>query len=274
MKRLLSIAGIAIATVALSAVFVRAAALQPEAIDLLAISPDAMPTSSTFATLHQKVLVVTDGMTAALSVGTAPKHYHAGANEVQLILDGTGTEWLGEQQVALKPGMLVIIPAGTAHAGITDTSSGKLRLVAFKTPPQSPDDYHAAPVKAAIDTGALQATTIDLLAMTTDAMGPPPAAFPNLHSKTLVVAPGMTLALQEGTAPKHYHANANEIQVVLRGTGTEWLGDKQVDVKPGTMVVIPMGTTHAGLVQTGSTPLRFISIKTPPQAPTDIHPVQ
>ena len=121
---------------------------------------------------------------------------------------------------------------------------------------------------------ALTPAAIDLDAIGPDAMGAPPAAFPNLHSKTLVAADGMTLALQMGTAPKHYHADANEIQVVLEGTGTEWLGDQQVAIKPGMMIVIPSGTNHAGLVQTGPVPLRFISIKTPPQAPTDIHFVQ
>ena len=247
--------------------------LQPAAVDLMTIAPDTMPTSAAFPTLHQKVLVVTDGMTAALSIGGAPKHYHADSNEIQLVLDGSGTEWLGDRQVPLRAGMLVIIPVDTAHAGIVDTSGGRLRLIAFKTPPQAPTDIHllngsevAPPVKT-----ALQPAAIDLTAITADAMGAPPAAFPNLHSKTIVATPDMALALQSGVAAKHFHADANEIQVVLAGTGTEWLGDRQVDLRPGMMIVIPMGTNHAGLVQTSSEPLRFISVKTPPQAPADVH---
>jgi mannose-6-phosphate isomerase-like protein (cupin superfamily) len=124
---------------------------------------------------------------------------------------------------------------------------------------------------APANTTALVAAAIDLLAITADSMPPPSTTFPNLRSKTLVVTPGMTLALQTGTALKHYHADANEIQVVLDGTGTEWLGNEQVPIKPGMMIVIPMGTNHAGLVATSATPLRFISIKTPPQVPTDVH---
>ncbi len=116
----------------------------------------------------------------------------------------------------------------------------------------------------------LQAAAIDLMAMTPDAMPSPTTTFPDLRSKTLVVTDGMTAALQMGTAAKHYHADANEVQVVLDGTGTEWLGDRQVTLKPGMMIVIPMGTAHAGLVATSGT-LRFVSIKTPPQAPTDVH---
>ncbi len=120
----------------------------------------------------------------------------------------------------------------------------------------------------------LQAAAVDLLAITPDAMPTPTTTFPNLRSKTLVVADGMTAALQMGTAPKHYHSDANEIQFVLAGTGTEWLGNQQVPLQPGMMIVIPMGTNHAGLVDTSGGKLRFVSIKTPPQAPTDVHFVQ
>ena len=41
---------------------------------------------------------------------------------------------------------------------------------------------------------------------------------------------------------KHMHPNTNEIQYILEGTGTIWLGDKEVQVKPGDLIVIPKGT--------------------------------
>ncbi|MGA7571461.1 MAG: cupin domain-containing protein [Candidatus Aquilonibacter sp.] len=268
----LRLIGVAAVVLAIGA----AAPLAPAAIDLMTITPDAMPTSPAFPNLHQKLLVATDGMTAALSIGSAPKHYHADSSEIQLVVGGSGTEWLGDRQVPLRPGMLIVIPSDTAHAGIVDTSDGKLRLVAFKTPPQAPTDIHllSGSQVTPASTLKLQPAAIDLLAITADSMPAPSATFPNLRSKTLVVTDGMTLALQTGTAFKHFHADANEIQVVLDGTGTEWLGNEQVPLRPGMMIVIPMGSNHAGLVQTSSMPLRFISIKTPPQAPTDVHFVQ
>jgi mannose-6-phosphate isomerase-like protein (cupin superfamily) len=125
----------------------RAAAtpLQPAAIDLMAITPDAMPTpGTTFPNLRSKTLIVTDGMTAALQTGTAAKHYHADANEIQVVMSGTGTEWLGDHQVALKPGMMLVIPMGTNHAGTTATD-GPLTILSFKTPPQAPTDVHFVP---------------------------------------------------------------------------------------------------------------------------------
>jgi mannose-6-phosphate isomerase-like protein (cupin superfamily) len=123
-----------------------AAPLKPAVIDLMTITTaDMPPPTATFPNLHVKPLLVTDGMTAQLALGTAPKHYHAGAAEIQVILDGAGQEWLGDRKVDLKPGMMIVIPAGTAHSGTVDTSGGKLRLVAFKTPPQAPNDIHLMP---------------------------------------------------------------------------------------------------------------------------------
>ena len=92
-----------------------------------------------------------------------------------------------------------------------------------------------------------------------------PAAPNGMRNKLFVAVDGATVAIQDGNVPKHMHPNANEIQYILEGTGTIWLGDKQVTVKPGDLVVIPKGTPHGGT----SAPLKAIAIKTPPQAPDD-----
>ena len=89
-----------------------------------------------------------------------------------------------------------------------------------------------------------------------------------MRNKMLVSADGVTIAIQDGSPPKHLHANANEIQFILEGTGTIWLGDKEVTVKPGDLVVIPKGTPHGGTKPVGRT-IKAIAIKTPPQAPED-----
>ena len=100
-----------------------------------------------------------------------------------------------------------------------------------------------------------------------DALGM--ASGTGLRSKAFVIQDGMTLAVQAGPVPKHYHANANEIQYYLEGTGTIWLGDKEVQIKPGDLVIIPKGTPHGGTKVTGRT-IKAIAIKSPPQAPDDI----
>jgi len=129
------------------------------------------------------------------------------------------------------------------------------------------------PQSARAAAAPLVAGTYDLGALTADTMPAPTTTFPNLHSKTMVVEDGMTLAVQMGTAFKHQHYTADEVQIVLEGSGTEWLGDSQISLKPGTMVVIPRNTTHAGLVDTSGGHLKFVSMKSPPQDPSDVHPV-
>ena len=92
------------------------------------------------------------------------------------------------------------------------------------------------------------------------------------RSKGLVAQDGMTLGVQDGPVPKHLHVNANEIQYYVEGTGTIWLGDKQVKVGPGDLVIIPKGTAHGGSKPDGNV-FKAIAIKTPPQAPDDVKPL-
>ena len=100
-----------------------------------------------------------------------------------------------------------------------------------------------------------------------DALSPVNTA--GMRNKVLAVADGMTVAIQDGSPPKHLHENANEIQYILEGKGTIWLGDKEVAVKQGDLVIIPKGTPHGGTKPDGRT-IKAIAIKTPPQAPDDI----
>jgi mannose-6-phosphate isomerase-like protein (cupin superfamily) len=91
--------------------------------------------------------------------------------------------------------------------------------------------------------------------------------------KMLLDEDGANVAVQEGPVPKHFHKNTDEIQFFFQGTGTEWLGDKQVDIKPGVILIIPRGTAHAGQITTANGPLRYLSIHVPPQVKGDVYPV-
>jgi mannose-6-phosphate isomerase-like protein (cupin superfamily) len=125
----------------------RAAAvpLQPAVIDLGAITPADLPTPTPASpNQRSKQLAVADGATVQIQIGTVAKHYHADANEIQYVVEGTGTEWLGDKEYPVKPGMLLVIPKGTPHAGTTETS-GHLKILAIKTPPQDPADVHRVP---------------------------------------------------------------------------------------------------------------------------------
>jgi mannose-6-phosphate isomerase-like protein (cupin superfamily) len=96
-----------------------------------------------------------------------------------------------------------------------------------------------------------------------------PANANGMRNKMFVSADGATVSIQDGNTPKHLHPVANEMQYILEGTGTLWLGDKEVRVKPGDLVIIPHGTAHGGTKPDGR-PFKAIAIKTPPQTPDDI----
>jgi mannose-6-phosphate isomerase-like protein (cupin superfamily) len=90
-----------------------------------------------------------------------------------------------------------------------------------------------------------------------------------MRNKLFVSVDGATISIQDGNTPKHLHNDANEVQYVLDGTGTIWLGEKEERVKPGDLIIIPKGTPHGGTKPDGRT-IKAIAIKTPPQAPDDI----
>lgn len=114
---------------------------------------------------------------------------------------------------------------------------------------------------------SLTAQIINVPAMTDDQIGP---LQPNgdLRSRLLGATEQGTIAVQSGNVIKHYHADAHEIQYIVEGSGSFWLGDKEVEVKPGDLIIIPKGTVHAGSKATSGR-FKAISIKMPPQRPDD-----
>lgn len=130
----------------------------------------------------------------------------------------------------------------------------------------------STPASAQAADTSLTAQIIDVGGMTDADIGP---LIPNLgtvRSKTLVATPDGTVAIQTGNAPKHIHMGSNEIQYVISGSGTFWLGNEQHEIHPGDLIIIPKGTVHAGSVQT-SGEFKVLAIKLPPQAQGDFHVV-
>jgi mannose-6-phosphate isomerase-like protein (cupin superfamily) len=126
------------------------------------------------------------------------------------------------------------------------------------------------PETASAQPAAVAPSSIDLLALTPADFPPPNPALPNLRTKLLAHVDSTVVSYAVGTAPKHTHSGTTELQLIMTGTGTEWLGDKQIPIAPGTFIVIPPNTPHGGF--TGG-PFQFLNVKTPPQDPTDYHMV-
>jgi mannose-6-phosphate isomerase-like protein (cupin superfamily) len=119
----------------------------------------------------------------------------------------------------------------------------------------------------AADTSAALAPTIIHTSVLGATELPPPAPGSSIQSKIVAATDGATVQVQIGTVPKHFHANANEIQYVVQGQGKFWLGDSYKDVGPGDLIIIPKGTPHGGT----TTSFKAIAVKTPPQAKDDVH---
>ena len=115
-----------------------AAPLTPAMIDLMAIKHADLPTTSN-PEMNAKGLVVTDNATLGLQSGNVAKHNHPNTDEIQYIVEGSGAMWLGNERKEFKPGTLIVIPKGTAHGG-TLVTSGPVKAIAIKIPPQPKDD--------------------------------------------------------------------------------------------------------------------------------------
>jgi len=84
----------------------------------------------------------------------------------------------------------------------------------------------------------------------------------------------LVLRLVEGAeAKKHYHKTHNEMLVCVKGKGQMMVGEKWVDIKPGTVHFNPMGKAHAAK-NIGKGPFVLISIYTPAMKEPDTNPVK
>jgi len=116
----------------------QAAPLTAMMIDLAALKHGDLP-STPNPEMNAKGLVVTDNATIGIQSGNVAKHQHPKTDEIQYIIEGSGAMWLGGERKEFKPGTLIVIPKGTAHGG-TLVTSGPVKAIAIKIPPQPRDD--------------------------------------------------------------------------------------------------------------------------------------
>ena len=119
--------------------------LTAQIIDLAALTDaDLGAQIPNMGTLRSKGLVVTSNGTVAVQTGNVPKHTHMGSDEIQYVISGSGTFWLGNEQRSIHAGDLIIVPKGTAHAG-SEATSGELKVLSIKLPPQASGDMQMVP---------------------------------------------------------------------------------------------------------------------------------
>ncbi len=123
-----------------------------------------------------------------------------------------------------------------------------------------------AQASAPAGTAGLTPIIVDVAALKDADLGATPN--PDLRSRGFVSTPNGTIAVQMGNVAKHIHSNVDEIQYIVEGTGTAWLGNEKREIRPGMLIVIPRGTPHAG-TEAISGRFKAIAIKLPPQDPKD-----
>ncbi|HLX82006.1 MAG TPA: cupin domain-containing protein [Burkholderiales bacterium] len=116
----------------------QSAPLSPMMIDLAGMKHGDLPATPN-PEMNAKGLVVTDNATVGIQSGNVAKHMHPKTDEIQYIIEGSGAMWLGGERREFKAGTLIIIPKGTAHGG-TLVTSGPVKAIAIKIPPQPKDD--------------------------------------------------------------------------------------------------------------------------------------
>jgi mannose-6-phosphate isomerase-like protein (cupin superfamily) len=114
------------------------APLAPAMINLAALKHADLPGTPN-PDMNARALVVTDNATIGIQSGNVAKHIHPKTDEIQYIIEGSGAMWLGGERKEFKPGTLIVIPKGTAHGG-TLVTSGPVKAIAIKIPPQPKDD--------------------------------------------------------------------------------------------------------------------------------------
>jgi mannose-6-phosphate isomerase-like protein (cupin superfamily) len=112
--------------------------LQPMMVDLAALKHDDIPKTGN-PEMNARPFVVTSSGTVGIQSGNVNKHMHPKTDEIQYIIEGSGAMWLGGERKDFKAGTLIIIPKGTAHGG-TLVTSGPVKAIAIKMPPQPADD--------------------------------------------------------------------------------------------------------------------------------------
>ena len=60
------------------------------------------------------------------------------------------------------------------------------------------------------------------------------------------------------------HEGTDQVLAFVAGTGEAVIAGERQTVRPGSIVVVPGGTRH-NFINTGSTPLRLVTVYTPPE---------
>ena len=120
----------------------------PKKEPLVRYADETAPISCPYGNVKR---VVTGGLGGVanvhiVNVSLGSLHFHLGYDEVYYVLSGTGRITMSGVPHALRPGAVVVIPAGVPHELVADDGQS-LEFIIFGTPAMDFSDERAKPRK-------------------------------------------------------------------------------------------------------------------------------
>jgi quercetin dioxygenase-like cupin family protein len=168
------------------------------------------------------------------------------ADELVFVLSGTGNAVIAGTERALRPGISLFIPAGTAW-----TASGDARAISVLVHEPDPSDGPAVVDCDDVEKGTATAGRQFVLAA--------PCA-----SATQFIG-----LIPPGRAPDHFHYY-DEVIYVLEGEGYLDISGEQAPIVPGTCIHLPKTLVHS-LANTGESEMRVLGVFRPAGSPAEAY---
>jgi len=202
-----------------------------------------------------------------------PPHSHAGKEQVFYITDGKGVVHVGAKTHQVQPGSLVYIPEGIVHQSVTDHSAFTYFLfMAFLEPSKEGCASFAKHIEQVAAIRQQQAATGEAASdpeLSKRVSKKKPRFFDDVRGTTTAMLVSKTdadgceierVGVDKDTTRAAQYADREQTLFVLSGGGTMNLDSKECELKPGTVIFVPVNERQS--VKAGSTGLTYLSFST------------
>lgn len=194
-------------------------------------------------------------MTIEAGGGQEP-HRHPDAEEVTLVLEGSGTTLVGGERLPIEAGNLLYAPAGTTHALEAGVEGLDLIVVLAETS-ASAAGWEATPATTPTNEVAGAASARLLTGHETEEieLDDPASGFVGMNARWLadeaicetgsILVGNSRFAPHGGAHELHRHPEGAEFFVVLSGEGVQLEPDgTEIPVEVGELALLPRGSWH------------------------------
>jgi mannose-6-phosphate isomerase-like protein (cupin superfamily) len=196
--------------------------------------------------------------------GASQGHVHKVTDQLMFILEGTGSIMKDGKIREIMPDTLLYLPTGAFHGGeIPLNRTDKiLSFLVIYTPPLNASDIF--PEEEKMERKAIQIIEPDQSESHRPDRHLTTKNRRLLRTKNLEIILGWTG--KGDVVERHTHSLSDQIIFVIQGAGIVEIGSEVIDVKRGTLALIPKGVSHGGKTPISRTdePLKSLVIYSPP----------